>query len=384
MKRQKSLLAFTLVLALVGSMLPATFAIDAQSFDAEAALQEQSIWDYITEFGSLMVTSSTHYSYGSDDNHEEEAQVEYYFNPNMPPTSYRVTTNEIDGGGIYFEYTFFEDYPSDKLYTYYYDGETGEDGCLVQDIGKNTVTDQWYDNISGYDLSSARLKYQEEDYGFIVCEYCFDEYDVTFYFDASDGWLNCTRESSFLDTGTPCDTIKQFSPCDEDLPDLSFRDSIAAEAGVPVPTTNSKLLSPESRLTFHTTDLYGNSVDESILQGAKLVILNIWEPWCGPCCKELPDMEKLYQKYKNAGVVFLGVYARDDSVTDEDAQDIIEGLHITYPIIRDCSDLSVYENDGWPENYFFDGEGKLLSPEPDGGYKTYESWENLILQYLYR
>ncbi|MBQ3372117.1 MAG: TlpA family protein disulfide reductase [Oscillospiraceae bacterium] len=384
MKRLKNLLSFVLVLVLVGSMLPAAFAIDANTFDAAAALEKQSIWDYITEFGSLMVNISTYYSYGSDDCYDMDEQYEYYFNPNNPPTSYRVTINEIEGGEVYYEYTFFEDYPTGKLYTYYYNGEAGEDGCSVQDTEEYAVTDLWYNNISGYDLSDARLKYQEEDNGFIVCEYCFDGYDVTFYFDASDGWLNCTRESSFLNTGTPCDIVKQFSPCNTDLPDLTFRDSIAAEAGVSIPSAQSKSLSSESRLTFHTTDLYGRSVDESILQGAKLVILNFWEPWCGPCCKELPDMEKLYQKYKNAGVVFLGVYGRHEVTTDEDAEDIIEGLGVTYPIIRDCSELSIYENDGWPENYFFDGEGKLLSLEPDGGYKTYEAWENLILQYLYR
>ena len=384
MIRLKNLLSFVLVLVLISSMLPAAFAIDANTFDAAAALEKQSIWDYITEFGSLMVNTSTYYSDGSDDNLQQDSQFEYYFNPNMPPTSYRVTIEEINGGEIYYEYTFFEDYPTDKLYTYYYNGEAFEDGCTVQDLEKNAVTDMWYNNISGYDLSDARLKYQEEDNGFIICEYCFDDYDVTFYFDASDGWLNCTRESSFTETGIPCDTVKRFTPCDADLPDLSFRDSIAAEAGVSLPSEGSKPISTESRLTFRTTDLYGRSVDESILQGANLIIMNIWEPWCGPCIKELPDMEKLYQKYKNAGVVFLGVYARDDSTTDEEAQDIIESFEITYPVIRDCSDLSIYENDGWPENFFFDGEGKLLSPEPDGGYKTYEAWENLILRYLYR
>ena len=53
------------------------------------------------------------------------------------------------------------------------------------------------------------------------------------------------------------------------------------------------------------------------------------------------------------------------------------------PTTSDMSTFtSPYVNDGWPENYFFDGEGNLLSNEPDGGYKTYDDWEQLILRYL--
>ena len=60
----------------------------------------------------------------------------------------------------------------------------------------------------------------------------------------------------------------------------------------------------------------------------------------------------------------------------------MEDIGITYPVIMDCAELKQFDNDGWPENYFFDGEGKLLDSEPDGGYKTEEAWEQLILKYL--
>ncbi len=93
-------------------------------------------------------------------------------------------------------------------------------------------------------------------------------------------------------------------------------------------------------------------------------------------------MERLYQKYKDSGVLFLGVYGRHEESTDEDTREVVSELGVTYPVIRDCDGFSPYVNDGWPENYFFDGEGNLLSNEPDGGYKTYDDWEQLILRYL--
>lgn len=93
-------------------------------------------------------------------------------------------------------------------------------------------------------------------------------------------------------------------------------------------------------------------------------------------------MEKLYQKYKDAGVLFVGVCCRHEDSTAEDSQEIVEDIGITYPVIMDCEELKQFDNDGWPENYFFDGEGRLLDPEPDGGFKTEEAWEQLILKYL--
>ena len=166
---------------------------------------------------------------------------------------------------------------------------------------------------------------------------------------------------------------------------VTFEDQEESQTSAPVlePETSAPALDPEmNRLRFSTVDIYGRPVDESIIQGARLVILNIWEPWCGPCVKELPSMEKLYEKYKDAGVLFLGLCCRHEDSTAEDSREIVEDVGITYPVIMDCAELKQFDNDGWPENYFFDGEGKLLDPEPDGGYKTEEAWEQLILKYL--
>ncbi len=195
-------------------------------------------------------------------------------------------------------------------------------------------------------------------------------------------------ENGFLETGVPYQSVRQIGVCDSKMPDVTFRNSILEESGVTFddqeePEPAGPALDPDNnRLQFSTVDIYGRPVDESIIQGARLVILNIWEPWCGPCVKELPSMEKLYQKYQDAGVLFVGVCCRHEDSTAEDSQEIVEDIGITYPVIMDCAELKQFDNDGWPENYFFDGEGKLLDPEPDGGYKTEEAWEQLILKYL--
>ena len=396
MKIIKKTMALLLAVMMLSVLMPHAFAAGSTEIDAAALLNEQTIWNYITEFGSLRVNMDTYISEMGHSNQISE-QIEYFYSPEVPASIYSVQIIEYNGGEDYYEYRYYEDYPYSALYSYVYDGSTGEDSNTVTLIEAEDVYTSWHESIWGYDLSNARLKYSEEDNGFLVFVYDLGDRDVSFYLDPESKWLCYAVENGFLETGAPYQAVRQIGTCDSRLPDVTFRNSILVESGVtfedqeesqtsaPVlePETSAPALDPEmNRLRFSTVDIYGRPVDESIIQGARLVILNIWEPWCGPCVKELPSMEKLYEKYKDAGVLFLGLCCRHEDSTAEDSREIVEDVGITYPVIMDCAELKQFDNDGWPENYFFDGEGKLLDPEPDGGYKTEEAWEQLILKYL--
>ena len=396
MKIIRKTMALLLAVMMLSVLMPHAFAAGSTEIDAAALLNEQTIWNYITEFGSLRVNMDTYISEMGHSNQISE-QIEYFYSPEVPASIYSVQIIEYNGGEDYYEYRYYEDYPYSALYSYVYDGSTGEDSNTVTLIEAEDVYTSWHESIWGYDLSNARLKYSEEDNGFLVFVYDLGDRDVSFYLNPETKWLCYAVENGFLETGAPYQAVRQIGTCDSRLPDVTFRNSILVESGVtfedqeesqtsaPVlePVTSAPALDPEmNRLRFSTVDIYGRPVDESIIQGARLVILNIWEPWCGPCVKELPSMEKLYEKYKDTGVLFLGLCCRHEDSTAEDSREIVEDVGITYPVIMDCAELKQFDNDGWPENYFFDGEGKLLDPEPDGGYKTEEAWEQLILKYL--
>lgn len=57
---------------------------------------------------------------------------------------------------------------------------------------------------------------------------------------------------------------------------------------------------------FTLTDLEGNSVTLSDFRG-KVVFINFWASWCPPCRAEMPEIEALYQEYKDKDVVVIGV-----------------------------------------------------------------------------
>ena len=77
------------------------------------------------------------------------------------------------------------------------------------------------------------------------------------------------------------------------------------------------------QVAFDTVDINGNPVTDEILKDAKLVMLNFWEPWCKPCVSEMSDLQTLYEKYKDQGLVILGAYSTFEMQEDAEAMKLI-------------------------------------------------------------
>lgn len=125
-------------------------------------------------------------------------------------------------------------------------------------------------------------------------------------------------------------------------------------------------------LVFSTTALDGTAVDESIFEGKKLIMLNFWEPWCGPCVGEMPDLQKISEEYSDKGFLIVGVFSTEDGT-----QEIVDKLGISYPIIRFCDSFVPFQTGYVPTTVFVDDEGNSVS-DPVVGSKSYEGWKALI------
>lgn len=97
----------------------------------------------------------------------------------------------------------------------------------------------------------------------------------------------------------------------------------------------------------------------------KAVVLNFWASWCGPCKDEAPILESAWKRYRDKGVVVLGIDAQD---FDVDAQRFVDRAGITYPIVRDKhgSTLGRYGVTGFPETWFVDANGRLVGEHVAG------------------
>lgn len=160
---------------------------------------------------------------------------------------------------------------------------------------------------------------------------------------------------------------------------VGFADNIAEpkvqESAVTAAVSSTDAQTAESEgsgLRFSTTALDGSSVDESLFEGKSLVMLNFWEPWCGPCVSEMPDLQKISEEYADKGFLIVGVYS-----TVSGTQDIVDSLGISYPVILNCAAFDQFVTGYVPTTVFVDAEGNVLS-EPIVGSRDYEGWKEII------
>ncbi len=135
----------------------------------------------------------------------------------------------------------------------------------------------------------------------------------------------------------------------------------------------------EYALLFSTTDREGNAADQTILSGHALVILNFWEPWCPPCVAEMPDLEKLYEAYKDRGLLILGVYS--ETRMEDQADSVLAEAGTSYPILRYTEEFDVFQTGYVPTTVFLDSTGHVLGDVVVGS-RSYEDWEALIKPWL--
>ncbi len=140
----------------------------------------------------------------------------------------------------------------------------------------------------------------------------------------------------------------------------------------------SRLESDDSKrqtADFTLLDLQGKPWHLRDLKG-KVILVNFWATWCPPCRKEMPDLQALYDKYKDQGFVVL-------SISDEDAAKVspfISERKITYPVLLDpgrkVNDAFIVE--GIPKSFVYDRQGKMVAQSID--MRTRNQFKEMLAQ----
>jgi len=116
----------------------------------------------------------------------------------------------------------------------------------------------------------------------------------------------------------------------------------------------------------------------------KVVVIDFWTYSCINCLRALPYVEGWAAKYKDAGLVVIGVHTPEFAFEKERAnvEKAVRDLKITYPVAID-SDYRIwraFNNEYWPAHYFIDGKGRIRHHHFGEG--EYDESERVIQQLL--
>lgn len=121
-------------------------------------------------------------------------------------------------------------------------------------------------------------------------------------------------------------------------------------------TMNAQDLTGTKAPNFEFTDINGNIISTENTIG-NVVVLNFWFVGCAPCLKEIPELNEIYDKYKeNPDIVFA-------SITYDDIKKVKRNLkkyNFDYPIITNAKETcDLFQINGYPTNIVIDKKGEV-------------------------
>jgi peroxiredoxin len=125
---------------------------------------------------------------------------------------------------------------------------------------------------------------------------------------------------------------------------------------------------------------YGKDFQLSRMKG-KVVLINFWATWCGPCRAEIPGFLQVYERYKDKGLEIVGISLDENGW--EVVTPFIKRFNITYPIVIDARGVVAQQYgriDAIPTSFFIDRKGNIVDQHV--GYLSKEELEKKIKSLL--
>ncbi len=143
--------------------------------------------------------------------------------------------------------------------------------------------------------------------------------------------------------------------------------------------------------TMNTVDLDGNKIKETMFLEYDLTLVNVWNSECPPCIAELPELQKLAEKYTNIGVKGMPIEIAGFNVEvglgdgeKKVVKDLLQGASANYQQILAWDELleGGFFNyvEGFPTTFFLNNKGEVLNIYV--GARNLDSWSELVEENL--
>ena len=112
---------------------------------------------------------------------------------------------------------------------------------------------------------------------------------------------------------------------------------------------------------FRLSSTAGQAVSLEQYRG-KVVLLDFWQTWCAPCLEEIPYLKSLAEKYREQGLVVLGITTSGDANEKKKLEEIVRTYGVNYPTLLDEKGVvaGVYNVSGYPHTFILDRSGRLV------------------------
>lgn len=129
---------------------------------------------------------------------------------------------------------------------------------------------------------------------------------------------------------------------------------------------------------FTYKSLDGQEVSLSDYKG-KVIVMNFWATWCGPCIHEMPSLEKLNQQYNEKGLQVLGLTVQSNPKLIPKK---INQTGVTYPVLLNAEDaVGLYGNfNTLPQTFIINRDGEIVKQIE--GARSFEQFAKAIKPFL--
>jgi cytochrome c biogenesis protein CcdA/thiol-disulfide isomerase/thioredoxin len=162
-------------------------------------------------------------------------------------------------------------------------------------------------------------------------------------------------------------------------PATSANNAMMAAGGGPAANTQ-----PTADLSGASAWINSQPLTLAPLRG-KVVLVDFWTYSCINCLRTLPYIKAWNEKYKDSGLVIIGVHTPEFPFEKDESnvRKAVRDLGITYPVAMD-NDYRIwrnFNNEYWPAHYFIDATGKIRYHHfGEGGYEESENWIRSLLE----
>lgn len=95
----------------------------------------------------------------------------------------------------------------------------------------------------------------------------------------------------------------------------------------------------------------------------KVLLVNLWATWCGPCRLETPELVKLHKEFRSQGVEIVGLSTEDPKESEADVRQFVHNYNIDYRVGWSGQDVAIalmQGRDAIPQSFIISRDGKIL------------------------